>query len=237
MRPVVLIHGAWHGAWCWYRVVSGLEEAGVEVRALELPFDSGTAGDVVAARAGLEGLDDAVVCGHSYGGVVMSSACSGSSSVAHLVYLCAFQLAEGETTGTFLDPYPTELSSAIEVAGTQYSVADDRVSEVLYADCPAEDVALALRSLRPMPIGAPDAPPVRPAWLDVGSTYVVCEQDRAISPDAQRLMAARAGRAHSWPTSHSPFFSAPDRVVGLLLDLATDGESSNDTDGTERRPA
>jgi pimeloyl-ACP methyl ester carboxylesterase len=223
-RPVVLVHGAWHGAWCWHRVVAGLEELGIDVRALDLPFVDGTEADIAVLRAELEGLDDAVVCGHSYGGVVVTSACSDSSSVAHLVYLCAFQLRADETTGTFLGRYPTELSSALEFTTDRYSVADDRVADLLYADCPTDDVELARRSLRPMPIGAPEARPVRPAWLDISSTYVICEQDRALHPKAQGAMAERAGRVLSWPTSHSPFFSAPERVVSLLAGLSRGGD-------------
>ena len=66
--------------------------------------------------------------------------------------------------------------------------------------------------------------PFRPAWRDIASTYVVCEQDRAIVPDAQRMMAARATEVRSWATSHSPFFSRPELLVDLLTELASAGQ-------------
>ena len=61
-------------------------------------------------------------------------------------------------------------------------------------------------------------------FRSIPSTYVVCEQDRAIVPDAQRMMAARATEVRSWATSHSPFFSRPDLLVELLTELASPGQ-------------
>ena len=75
-NSVVLVHGAWHGAWCWERVVPGLTEQGLTVMALDLPghgADSGAMADLHgdAARVAevLDRLDEpAVLVGHSYGG-------------------------------------------------------------------------------------------------------------------------------------------------------------------------
>ena len=224
MRPVVLVHGAWHGPWCWPRVLDGLAAAGIDATAVHLPLADGPGVDADAVRAALAGLDDAVVVGHSYGGVVISAACSGATNVARLVYLCAFQLAEDETTTTVNAAYPSALLGAIRADGDGRTVDPDHITELFYADCPASDVELARRSLRPMPARPTVLDPFRPAWRDIPSTYVVCEQDRAIVPDAQRMMAARATEVRSWATSHSPFFSRPELLVELLTELASPGQ-------------
>jgi len=231
MRPVVLVHGAWHGPWCWNRVVDGLAAAGIAATAVELPLRDGPAADAAVVRAALDGLDDAVVVGHSYGGVVISAACSGLTNVARLVYLCAFQLAEDETTTSVNTAYPSALLGAIRVEGDGRTVDPAHLTELFYADCPTEDIELARRSLRPMPARPTVLDPFRPAWRDIASTYVVCEQDRAIVPEAQRMMAARATEVRSWDTSHSPFFSRPDLLVGLLTELASAGQTGGGPSG------
>ena len=68
---------------------------------------------------------------------------------------------------------------------------------------------------------------VEPSWRATPSTYVVCTNDKALRPDAQRVFAARANRSVTWQSSHSPFFSRPELVVGLLAGLAlTDSGTS-----------
>ncbi|MCC6438930.1 MAG: alpha/beta hydrolase [Acidimicrobiales bacterium] len=223
MKPIVLVHGAWHGPWCWAKVLHGLRDAGITGVAPELPLREGPSADVAVVREVVTGLDDAVVLGHSYGGVVISAACSGLTNVAHLVYLCAFQLAEEETTATVLGAFPNRMAACTRVDGDERTIGGEHLVELFYADCPAEDVALARRSLRPMPTTPSPALPYRSAWRDVPSTYVVCERDGAIPPAAQRAMAARARKVRRWDTSHSPFFSRPELVVELLLELAADG--------------
>jgi len=84
---VALVHGAWHGAWCWDKVVAQLADAHVPVIAVDLPFTS-FHDDVNAVRKALDTASDRVVlCGHSYGGAVISEADAGVDSVRHLVYL------------------------------------------------------------------------------------------------------------------------------------------------------
>ena len=78
-RTVVLVHGAWHGSWCWAPVVSRLDAAGRRSVTVDLPSVSSTAAtlpdDVACVRAVLDALDgDALLVGHSYGGVVVTDA-------------------------------------------------------------------------------------------------------------------------------------------------------------------
>ena len=120
MGKVVLVHGAWHGAWCWDGVLAELQERGIDAEAIELPLTSHRDNVEVAAAAIVAAGPDAVVCGHSYGGCVISSAAN-SGNVARLVYLCALMLDEGEEPFALSRGYEVELSSALvvdETAGT-----------------------------------------------------------------------------------------------------------------------
>ena len=84
MATFVLVHGAWHGSWCWKRVRSALRQAGHEVFTPTLT-GIGERSHLLAQTVDLnthtldvlnlilwEELDDVVLCGHSYGGMVVS---------------------------------------------------------------------------------------------------------------------------------------------------------------------
>jgi pimeloyl-ACP methyl ester carboxylesterase len=200
-------------------VVAGLAEREVPAIVVGLPFE-GFEADVGAARAAIAGAGEgAIVVGHSYGGAVVSAAASGLGTVRHLVFLCAFMLAEDEDAATLTAAYPMPLLEHLQLVDGRSVVEPAGAAEVFYGDCSPADVAAALAELRSMP------PPgalthERPAWRDVPSTYVVCTEDGAIVPALQRHMARHAANVVEWPTSHSPFFSQPQRIVDLLTGLA-----------------
>ncbi len=225
MRTVVLVPGSYHGPWCWWRVVEGLENAGVRSVAVELPFDGLTA-DIDAARSAFDAVEGPfVVCGHSYGGMVISGAAAGRRDVEHLVYLCALQTDIGESFLPYITDYPSMLPGAVKLTGSGARAADlEQVEEMFYGDCHQSDIDLAKRSLRPMNADRSAVLDIEPAWRHTPSTYAVCSEDRALHPDAQRVFAARATHSVFWRSGHSPFFSRPELVVGLLAGLALGGE-------------
>ena len=78
-RPTfVLVHGAWHGAWCWDEVAARLRGDGAPVVAVDLPSVAGGGDLYDDARAVRRVLDDIpgdkVLVGHSYGGIVITEA-------------------------------------------------------------------------------------------------------------------------------------------------------------------
>jgi pimeloyl-ACP methyl ester carboxylesterase len=218
-HTVVLVHGAWHGAWCWDKVVAGLSAQRVPTIAVELPFD-GIESDAAEARKAIARAGDrAVVVGHSYGGAVISQAASGLTNVGHLVYLCAFMTGEDDDVGALMTKYPSPLLPHMRVVDGRTVVDPAGAVDAFYGDCSKADIDAALARLRSIP-GVTLAGDKRPAWHDAPSTYVVCSEDRAIPPAAQREMASHATHVVEWPTSHSPFVSQPQRVVDLLARLA-----------------
>jgi pimeloyl-ACP methyl ester carboxylesterase len=97
--PLLLVHGAWARD----PLLDHLD--GLDAHTVDLPSsgtDPATLGDLRAdaevVRAALAGIDGpAVVVGHSYGGMVVTEAATAETGAAHLVYVCAFQLDEGES--------------------------------------------------------------------------------------------------------------------------------------------
>jgi pimeloyl-ACP methyl ester carboxylesterase len=214
---VVLIHGAFHGAWCWQGVVEALTELGVDAEAVELPLTSFVA-DVETARAAIEAAGDGVVvCGHSYGGCVISAAAD-QSAVRRLVYLCAFQLDAGEDPRETLSTAPTPLLEAVRFDKTAGTMTVDPAYHhtVFYGDTPLADVAALSARLRPMPASDDWILTAVPAWRRVPSTYVVCTSDNAIHPDVQRQMAKHATEIIEWDSDHSPFLTRPAAIAELL---------------------
>jgi pimeloyl-ACP methyl ester carboxylesterase len=238
VATVVLVHGAWHGAWCWDQVVERLDRRGVPSLALDLPGhgdsreplgDLGT--DAAALRGVLDGLDAAVVCGHSYGGAVISDGAA-HPAARHLVYLAALLLDVGESCSASAASAPPSdepglLDGAIQ-AGPDGQVALDPslAPAALYGDCAPADVERAVAHLGPQAYASLTAPAAHAAWREVPSTYVVCRDDRAIPASMQRQLATRAETVLEWPTSHSPFLSRPDLVADLLASRAVDADRS-----------
>jgi pimeloyl-ACP methyl ester carboxylesterase len=236
---IVLVHGAWHGAWCWDRVVAGLTARGIDAIAVDLPGHGASRqplgdlhGDAAAVGGVLDALDGpAVVCGNSYGGAVISEGAAGHPNVRHLVYLAALMPEAGESCATSIPAPPNDVAVSVTELGPAMQFSDDGVTVdvdpvlgrgVFYADCTDVDVDWAVARLGPHPAIALQQPIPVAAWRTVPSTYVVCADDRAIAPWIQRALAARATHSVEWPTSHSPFLSQPDLVVDLLAGLAAD---------------
>jgi pimeloyl-ACP methyl ester carboxylesterase len=219
---VILVHGAFHGSWCWDDVILLVRAAGIKATAIDLPFTT-FLDDVESVRSAIDTATGPVVlCGHSYGGAVITEA-GNFSKVQQLVYLCAFAVAEGRST---MDPAEEALPLTGGADGMQLlqdgTIAFDvtRARATFYGDCSDRDVADACSRLRPMAVESLAGRVTRAAWRDHPSLYAVCLDDGAVHPDAQRTMAAQCGETIEWASSHSPFLSMPTVVADLLCDLA-----------------
>lgn len=215
MTRIVLVHGAWHGPWCWEKVLAELRDRQIDAVAVELPF-TGFADDVESARSAIAGKGErVVVVAHSYGGAVVSQAISGLTNVVHLVFLAAF-VNPGEASA--LIDRPLALLEAIVRDGDRCSFDPKFAKTIFYADSAPDVVATIVPRLRPMvlDVTAMLATPSIPSA--VPSTYVVCTRDGAIPPAAQLQMAKRVGRVIEWSTDHSPFLTRPGDLADLLVE-------------------
>lgn len=237
MTTYVLVHGSWHGAWCWYKVIPRLQKAGHTAIAIDLP---GHGRDwtppheltmqhyVDSVVQVLDGQAEPVILiGHSRGGIVISqTAEQRPHKIATLVYLAAYLIPNGEAM------LPTALGDSESLVAANLVVSEElgfhmlkeeAFREALYADCRDEDVALATSLLTPEPNG-PVATPLSLSNDNFGRVprvYIETLQDRGLSLSVQRRMvsAQPCQRVISMNTSHSPFLSDPEALVGHLTSL------------------
>ncbi|HEX3461587.1 MAG TPA: alpha/beta hydrolase [Acidimicrobiales bacterium] len=214
---VVLVHGAWHGSWCWDGVVAALDRRGILSTAVELPF-TGFDDDVEAVRQGVLAMGpDAVVVAHSYSGFVVSNAARGRSDVRRLVYVASFMTDEDEDAPTIMTNYNSQLPDAVAIEGDQQVAIDPaRARELFYGDLDEASAALLTARLRPISFASALGRQGPPAWKSIPSTYVICTNDSAIPVAAQRWMAQRANVVHELPTDHSPFNTRPEDLADII---------------------
>lgn len=170
------------------------------------------------------GLPDPVLVGHSYGGAVISQAAAWLADVAHLVYLAAFALHDGESVMSALLSFPRHevaIGAAIHSLPDGTTVLDpDLTAPALYGMCTPNVVAASLARLSPQPQATMTQTVEGDALARIESTYVVCARDEAVHPVHQRIMAARCRHSIEFDTDHSPFVSAIGQTADLLERLA-----------------
>ena len=222
MTTLLLVHGAFHGAWCWDRLLPELSSRGVKARAVELPFTT-LADDEAAVVAEVEALaaqgEQVVLLGHSFGGVVISGAGAQGSvprpGVAHLIYLAAVLADPGG--GVAIDPSPG--MAALRFEGDRARIDPGGSADAFYHRCSEQDAAWATEHLRSMPADLLSTPSSAFAWQVLPSTYIVCDDDRMVGPEAQRRMAARATSSIEISSEHSPFLSCPAALADVLAPI------------------
>jgi pimeloyl-ACP methyl ester carboxylesterase len=240
MASILLIHGAWHGAWCYRKVTPLLTGAGHAARAIDLPGHAGNGapGWGVSLERYARAVVDAIsvggerthLVGHSMGGLVISRAAElAPDRIASLTYLCAFLPKNGDSlialaradSGSRV-PEVTK----INLFGGVANVEAARAGPVFYGDCGADDIADARRQLTPQPL-RPFLDRVRVTASRFGSRpryYIACTQDQAITIERQRQMLewGDCQKTVTLETSHSPFYSAPAAVADAILAFVAD---------------
>lgn len=240
-RDFVLIHGAWHGGWCWELVRARLEKAGHRVHTPTLPGLADRAGEL-SADIGLDthiacvldlieeqDLSSVVLVGHSYGGMVITGVADAlAPRIAQLVYLDAALPRDGESLMTYGEPRPEAALSGSEAA--------------LLAMCPD---GIALPPVPPAVLGLPEThplhdwakerltphplktltDPIRLTRTDAPlcpRTYIHCIEPSPMPLQfgyvARQVAADPAWRLVALATGHEAMLTEPDAIARVLLD-------------------
>ncbi|MET3603420.1 thioesterase domain-containing protein [Sphaerotilus sulfidivorans] len=238
MSALVLIHGAWHGAWCWRRVLPGLRAAGHEAHAVTLTGVGERAhllrpdlrlrdhiADVLGLIDAEELGDDLVLVGHSYGGLVMTGVADAllarGLKPRHLVYVDAVTPHPGESWSS--QHAPETVRARLEAAAQRPDGAMPPPDAAVFG-LDGADRDWVNRRQTPQPAGVYqdrlDFDAARIATLP--RTFIDCT---APALPTIAVMRERVRREPGWQvlelaTGHDPMISAPDALVTLLLDCA-----------------
>ncbi len=219
MRPtVVLIHGGFVDGTGWRGVYDRLRAQGHQVRVVQHPTVS-LDGDVAAVKQVLDDIDgQAVLVGHSYGGVVTTEA-GNDPRVAGLVYVAAFAPDKGESVSTLIadPPAGAPVPPILPPRDGNLYLDRDKFAESFAGDLPADEAAFMADSQVPWGLDALGGTVTEAAWRTKPSWYLVATDDRMIPPPAQRQMAERTGAAvREVSGSHSVYVSQPQAVADII---------------------
>jgi pimeloyl-ACP methyl ester carboxylesterase len=235
---VVFAHGAWADGSCWQKVILPLEKEGLGVICAPLPLTS-LSDDIAALEHVIERTKGPVLlAGHAYGGAPVAG--PKDSRVKSLVYIAALAPAEGETVADVFyraKPHPEAPAMQPDSHGLVW-MPEGAFARGIAHRASADEAAIFQAVQRPIALKCVQEKAPAPAWKTKPSWFLLAEEDRMIAPETQRFMAERMGatiRAHD--VDHSPMYTAPDIVVGVILEaareaLALAGESSRRTHAT-----
>ncbi|KAI3977105.1 hypothetical protein MKX01_002425 [Papaver californicum] len=247
----VLVHGGGYGAWCWYKTISLLEEAGFKVDAIDLTgsgihsCDTNTittfAQYVYPLINLLQNLQDGhkvILVGHDFGGACISYAMElFPHKIAKSIFIAASMLTDGQST---LDMFTQQSGSNDLMRQAQvflYANGNDHpptaidldkslLKDLLFNQSPAKDVALASVSMRPIPF----APVLEKLSLSEGNYgtvrrfYIETTDDDAIPLSVQQNMISSNPPERVFRikgSDHSPFFSKPQSLHKHLVEISS----------------
>lgn len=234
----ILIHGAYHGGWCWDRLVARLQDRGQTCFAPDLPghgtdpgwlVDQSMENYVSRIAHAIDEADTPVsLVGHSMSGTTaLLAAVARPERIERIVFLTAYIPAPGESILHCLgkDPACFAETSRTEVEGINaVSVKTHSLGRDFYQDADERELKwvqdrLQLQAPRPFRHVCDYDPAI---IADIPKAAIICQRDRAISAGYQRDMAERAGcdPIRDIDSDHSPFVTHPDELAALLMEIA-----------------
>ncbi|EEF28846.1 putative methylesterase 11, chloroplastic [Ricinus communis] len=246
----VLVHGGGFGAWCWYKTIALLEEAGFRVTAIDLTgsgIHSFDTNGIISLSQYVKPLSDflekladgekVILVGHDFGGACISYAMEMFPyKTSKAIYIAAAMLTNGQST---LDMFSQQGNSNDLMKQAQIFVYANGnghpptaieldkslLRELLFNQSPTKDVALASVSMRPIPF----APVLEKLCLSdtkygtVRRFYIETPEDNAIPILAQESMINSSPPEKVFRlkgADHSPFFSKPQALHKMLVEIS-----------------
>ncbi|UUX95332.1 alpha/beta fold hydrolase [Aquabacterium sp. J223] len=232
-RTFVLVHGAFHGGWCWQRVASRLRARGHAVftptwtglgeraHLMRPGIDLATFVQDVSSVIEVEELRDVVLVGHSFGGYVITGVADRlADRLSEVVYVDAAVATSGRSPFAELpaEVRRARMEAAVERQGTRVILPPPASSFGLERP---EDIAWVDRRMTPMPLDAYDSA-ITLQGPPAGSTparYIRCTRP----PLPQVAAGAAYARERGWryaeiATGHDAMVTSPSELVALLED-------------------
>jgi len=242
MTAFVLVHGAWHGGWCWRRVLPVLRAAGHAAHAVTLTgcgerahliapgIRLKTHVDDVLAVIACEELTDVVLVGHSYAGIVITGAADrllrdAPGTLAGLVYLDAVTPHAGESWSS--QHPPETVAARVEAARAAGGVLPPPDAQVF--GLAGADRDWVNRRMTAQPFGVYQDPldfsPERVAA--VPRTFIDCTRPAlpTIAVMRERVRREPGWRVVELATGHDPMVSAPEALADVLLSCRSEVRS------------
>jgi pimeloyl-ACP methyl ester carboxylesterase len=227
----VLVHGAWHGGWCWQRVRPLLRAAGHRVHSpsltglgerkhlarREINLDLHII-DIIGLLE-MEDLKDVVLVGHSYGGMVITGVADRAPKrIAKLVYLDAFVPENGKAAADYIVP---ERAAGMRAAAKATGMVPPPPMS-LWGITDPKDIAWIKPREAPHPLQCM-VQPMRftdtSAWTRIPKTFIYCSQPATGSFDsfAAKYRKDPAWRFHELKTGHDAMILQPKELANILL--------------------
>lgn len=233
-KKYVLVHGAWHGSWCWHKVAKKIQEQGHHVITPDLPghYLNKRQFKEVSLRNYVESIETlinslqqpVILVGHSMAGVVITQVAENiPDKINLLIYTAGFI---PKNNGSLIDEEKKASIPSVslkvkidEVEGSISLESSKSIRNLFYGNCNDEDVNYALpllqkQSLRPFiePVSITEA-----RFGSVPKLYIECLQDKAIMIQDQRRMYSKIKcDVETLDTDHSPFFSACQELTNII---------------------
>lgn len=246
---LILIHGAWAGAWVWDRLLGELANLGWPAEALDLPGDGFhpiSVNDATEAdyhrcltEAIHAGPTPVALVGHSGGGMLVTSgAIAHPDLVSHGIWVAGMLIPDGRC---FDDIQEEVVGPGKRFGVTPHVVqAPDGLSSTVpkeaaiahfFQDAPADEAADAAARLTPQPTsGHRLRTNAGPKFDSLPKLYIQANEDRSVLPQAQRLMSDCVANlsVSEMATGHVPQLTKPSEMAALIDGwLKTRGQNSN----------
>ncbi len=232
-KHFVLLHGAWHGGWCWDGVIKALEKEGFSAEAPTMPGHGQnddrskiTFEDYVGAigRVLLKQSEPVVLVGHSSAGFMMQAAAPGASEkISQMIFHNAFVLPSGKAQFDLVPPEVAQgMTAAAEASPDNcVPVLEDFVRNELMGDASPEVQDALISRLVPQPIALFTTPVDTSGFdaLTIPKTVVFCKDDASLPPGAYLGMAQGLGDHDLIEVDggHETLFIDPDTLAGALI--------------------
>jgi pimeloyl-ACP methyl ester carboxylesterase len=233
-KHIILIHGAWHGGWCWEGVANELVKQEYEVLAPTMPGHeknddrsgikfSDYIEKILSIANSVEG--PVILAGHSSAGLLLQSvAAKIPEKMKHLIFINAFILPHGKCQFDIVSLEVAQgMTQAAEASADNcVPVMEDFVRGVLMADSAPEQQNSLISRLIPQPI-ALFTTPVNVEGFENGSfkkTILFCTLDQSLPEGAYLGMAMALGDYNTieLDTGHEGLFTHPQLVAGGILE-------------------